>query len=29
VFEFRGSRIARMSIYAHEADALEAAGLSE
>jgi ketosteroid isomerase-like protein len=29
VFEFRGSRIARMSIYAHEAEALEAAGLEE
>ena len=29
VFEFRGARIARMSIYAHEADALEAAGLQE
>ena len=29
VFEFRGARIARMSIYAHEAEALEAAGLSE
>ena len=29
VYEFWGARIARMSIYAHEADALEAAGLSE
>jgi ketosteroid isomerase-like protein len=29
VFEFRGARIARMSIYAHEAEALEAAGLRE
>ena len=29
VYEFRGARIARMSIYAHEVDALEAAGLSE
>jgi ketosteroid isomerase-like protein len=29
VFEFRGARIARMSIYAHESDALEAAGLEE
>jgi ketosteroid isomerase-like protein len=29
VYEFREVRIARMSIYAHEADALEAVGLSE
>jgi ketosteroid isomerase-like protein len=28
VYEFRGARIARMSIYAHEPEALEAAGLS-
>ena len=29
VYEFRGTKIARMSIYAHETDALEAVGLSE
>jgi hypothetical protein len=29
VYEFRGVRIARMSIYAHEVEALEAAGLRE
>ena len=29
VYEFRGATIARMSIYSHEADALEAAGLRE
>jgi ketosteroid isomerase-like protein len=27
VFELRGARVARMSMYAHEADALEAAGM--
>jgi ketosteroid isomerase-like protein len=29
VYEFSGVRIARMSIYAHEADAFEAVGLSK
>jgi ketosteroid isomerase-like protein len=29
VYEFEGARIARMSIYAHRDDALEAVGLSE
>ena len=29
VYEFRGARIARMSIYAHEAEALEAARLQD
>jgi ketosteroid isomerase-like protein len=29
VYEFEGARIARMSIYAHQDDALEAAGLRE
>jgi len=29
VYEFRGARIAKMSVYAHEDEALEAAGLSE
>jgi ketosteroid isomerase-like protein len=29
VYEIRGGRIARMSIHAHEAEALQAAGLSE
>jgi ketosteroid isomerase-like protein len=29
VYEFRGERIAKMSIYAREAEALEAVGLSE
>jgi ketosteroid isomerase-like protein len=28
VFEFEGARVARMSIYSHQADALAAAGLS-
>ena len=28
VFELRGARIAKMSIYAHEAEALEATGMS-
>jgi len=29
VYEFEGARIARMSIYAHQDDALEAVGLAE
>jgi ketosteroid isomerase-like protein len=29
VYEFEGARIARMSIYAHQDDALQAAGLGE